>query len=1248
MIDRVARLAFTGRRSVMVVFTCLCVCFTFTPGPAAARVADPPIGYYRQPALQGETILFVAEGDVWRVGRQGGTATRLTSHPGDETHPTISPDGTHVAFIASYEGPTELYVMPIAGGLPRRLTFDGGAIEAVGWTDDDRVIYSTRSRSTLPNVQLVVVGWGSPDGNAANRDAALPTPEVIPLWQASDGVFLPDGALVFTRQAFQGSHAKRYKGGTAQQLWRFDRGAAEATPLTADFLGTSRQPMFWNGRVVFASDRDGTMNLWSMLPDGTDLRQHTRHQGFDVLGPSMDSRPNGPTRGGGSGRVVYQLGADLRMHDLADGSDRLLEITLLSDLDQTREQWIESPMEYLTTAHPSGDGSRVVMTARGRVFVAPAKQGRLVEVERDSDVRYRDARFLVGKSPKSDDKKPAEDGKKKDESAKSPDPGDTESSEPETPPTDPSTPEKTETPPGEADVTADAASTSDEDAAKKPPAGPEMLLALSDRSGEVEFWLLPADGVPLPPGEPRQLTSDGEVLRWVGVPSPDGTLVAHTDKNLRLWILDVATGTNRLIATSTITEFEQITWSPDGAWFAVVGAAPNSFSQILLCRVADGTLHAATTDRFNSFAPTWSPDGTWLWFISDRHLVTTVSSPWGPYQPEPFMGSRSRLYGVALQPGTRSPFAPLDELHGPDGTPKLEREKPTTKPSDAKDAKAKSEKPDPAPIEIELEGLAARLIELPVPPGTYASLAATDKALFWISGEPIGDKKSLVGMTIDREEQKVVPVMESVESAELCADRSTFLVRRDKSLHLVPAKVAAADAGKTQVPLSGWRLSVVPRVQWRQMFLDAWRLHRDYFYDPGMHGVDWKAMRDKYLPLVDRVTSREELSDLLAQMVGELSALHTSVRSGDRRRGSDSIAIGFLGAELVRDEARGGWRVERVFAHDPDEPSRAAPLNRPGSIVEPGETIVRINGVETLSVEDPSLLLRGTAGRQVLLHVRGKDGAGAKAATDAESDGSGAMTGGLNAAGDDSPTDVAADMQDGLRRVITVPISAGEFASLRYGDWTLTRREMVEERGEGKLGYVHLRAMGSDNWTEWAKGFYPVFIRDGLIIDVRHNRGGNIDSWILNRLIRRAWFGWSHRVGAPPLWNMQFAFRGHVVVLCDEWTASDGEAFAEGAKRLNIGPVVGTRTWGGEIWLSAGNVLVDRGIATAAEFGVYGPEGTWLIEGHGVEPDVVVDNLPHETFNGRDRQLETAIELLRRRIEESPIPPLNRPPFPTK
>jgi tricorn protease len=265
-------------------------------------------------------------------------------------------------------------------------------------------------------------------------------------------------------------------------------------------------------------------------------------------------------------------------------------------------------------------------------------------------------------------------------------------------------------------------------------------------------------------------------------------------------------------------------------------------------------------------------------------------------------------------------------------------------------------------------------------------------------------------------------------------------------------------------------------------------------------------------------------------------------------------------------------------------------------------------------VPDAATLLRNQAGKQVLLRVRPR-----------------------------APGASLAPARD----VVVVPISQGREWDLRYDEWEYQRRQAVDRLGTGKLGYVHLRAMGSGDIAQWARDFYPVFNRQGLIIDVRHNGGGNIDSWILEKLMRRAWMYWQPRVGNPS-WNMQYAFRGPMVVLCDANTGSDGEAFTEGFRRLGLGKVIGTRTWGGEIWLSFSNVLVDRGIASTGETGVYGPEGQWLIEGHGVDPDMVVDNLPRATFDGKDAQLEAAVHHLLEEIRKHPVEVPKAPKYPNK
>jgi tricorn protease len=370
--------------------------------------------------------------------------------------------------------------------------------------------------------------------------------------------------------------------------------------------------------------------------------------------------------------------------------------------------------------------------------------------------------------------------------------------------------------------------------------------------------------------------------------------------------------------------------------------------------------------------------------------------------------------------------------------------------------------------------------------------------------------------------------------------------------------------------------------------------------------VDWEAVRDRYFPLVARVTTRDELSDVIGQAVGELSALHTSVRGGVLREGPEDVDVASLGARLRRSADRGGYIVERIYRHDPDYPAERSPLADPALGIDEGDVITAINGRNVLEVSALGALLRGQAGRQVLLTLVPEEGG------------------------------------ESFRSVV-VPVSSDD--GLRYSDWEVTRREEVEQAGDARLGYVHVRAMTAGNITEWYRQFFPVFARDGLILDMRNNRGGNIDSFLLTSLVREAWMYWKGRVGAPT-WNMQYAPRGHMVVLVDQYTASDGEAFAEGFRRLGLGPVIGTRTWGGEIWLSSANRLSDGGLARAPMTGVYGAERRWLIEQIGVIPDMVVDNLPHATFRGEDAQLDAAVGYLLDRIEQEPRPVPAPPPHP--
>jgi len=811
-------------------------------------------GYYRFPTLKGNTLVFAAEGDLWIVDSQGGMARRLTTHAGEETNPAISPDGIILAFSASYEGPTELYTMPLTGGLPTRLTYEADSSTALGFTPDGQLLYTTRAFSTIPDPQLITI------------DLKTEKTYRIPLHQASDGSYdNTKKTLYFARPGFHNNNTARYKGGTARNIWKFTLGEEEAQNLTADFPGENFAPMWWNGRIYYGCDRSGSWNIWSMDTEGKDLKQHTFHVGWDVRSPSLDD-----------GWIVYQLGADIRIVDVRNNNDRIIPITLASDFDQLRENWVENPMNYLTSAHVHPEGKSVVLTSRGRVFVAPAGKGRLVRASYKEGVRYRDAVFMP-------------DG--------------------------------------------------------------QTLLAISDESGELEFVTLPSNGV----GGEKDLTKNSTILRFQGYPSPDGKWFAFDDKNNDLWIVNTENGKEHKVSFNR-EGIRDISWSPDSKWLAYSQAALNSFIQIHLYNLESGNQVPMTTDRINSINPSWSLDGKFIYFLSDRNLRSVVGSPWGTRQPEPYFDKPQKIFVLSLQKGVSSPFKPADEL----ATATESQEKP------------KGEKKDVSDIKIDLEGIQKRIREVPVTPGNYGSLNVNDKALFWVErGVGFGSPSQLKAIPIGNKDPQVITVTEGIRGFEFSADKKKILFQKGSSLYVVdaaPRKISNLSAGA--VDLRGWTFSIDVQEDFKQLFIDAWRLERDYFYDTGMHGLDWEAVRDKYLPLVKRVTTRLELNDLIGMVVGELSALHVSVRGGDLRRGTDQIRVATLGARLERDDAAGGYKIDHIYSSDPDYPAELSPLADPDLDVKEGDIIVSINGRSTLSVKHPNALLRNQAGRQVLVEIK--------------------------------------------------------------------------------------------------------------------------------------------------------------------------------------------------------------------------------------------------------------------------------------
>ncbi len=1056
-------------------------------------------GYYRYPDVHGNRVVFVAEGDLWTVSLSGGVAQRITSHPEEELYPSFSPDGKSIAFSAQYEGPMEVYTMPVDGGVPTRWTYEADASVVEEWTPQGELVYGTLAYSKVPDLVAVKI------------DPQARTKEPIPLGQASEVTFSDDGkTMYFVRPAFHRNVTKRYIGGTARQIWKYTEGTEEAAKLTTDYAGESHHPMYYKGRVYFLTDRDGVMNLWSMDESGQDRMQHTRHTLYDARFPNLHE-----------GTLVYQHGADIRHFDINTGEDRKIPISLISDFDQLRPRWDENPSRYITSVSPSHDGARVVVTARGRVFAVPVKQGRVVSFTEPGDVRYRDALF-------------SKDGK--------------------------------------------------------------MVVTLSDQSGEFEWVEFPSDGT----GEIRPITSDGNLLRFGGQLSPDGTKLAYRDLDGALYYLELKSGKNIRVSNPVHSDgLWDFSWSPDSRWISYSDMARNTMAQIHLYQLETGERVELTTDRANSWSPRWDPKGDFIYFLSDRNFQSLVGSPWGTRAPDPYFTSKVKLYHIPLKKGTRSPFREQDELY---------KSSEKAEPKPAKKDKKKEADETEVKVEMDREGLQSRLAEVPISAGNYDYLAVTDKAIYVMARDlDVSNKRHIKVLEKKNEDVELKDFVADAQSFQLTGDGKQLLVSKSGAYYMIKAGTSkVSDLNKSKIDFSGWRFELNPREDWRQIFRDAWRMERDYFYDPNMHGVNWDAMYDKYLPFVDRVTTREELSDLIGEMVGELSVLHTSVRGGDTRDDGTSISVATLGGIFKRDAEAKGYRIEHIYKGDPDYAEQRSPLDQPHLDIQFEEVITHVNGRSVLEANDLGELLRNQVGKQVRLALSGPSG---------------------------------------KRDVIVKPV--GSSYNYRYYDWEYGNRLKVEEMSENKIGYIHLRAMGSNDVSQFYREFFPVFDRQGLIIDVRFNFGGNIDSFILSKLIRKAWMYWQQRTGVP-IWNMQYAFRGHMAILVNENTYSDGEAFADGFTRLDLGKSFGMRTWGGEVWLSSSNRLTDNGLARAPMMGVYGANGKWLIEGHGYEPDEELDNLPHATYMGEDAQLNRAVDYLLEEIRKDPrkVPP--HPPYPDK
>lgn len=726
------------------------------------------------------------------------------------------------------------------------------------------------------------------------------------------------------------------------------------------------------------------------------------------------------------------------------------------------------------------------------------------------------------------------------------------------------------------------------------------IAYISDASGEDEIWLQEPKG-----GAATRLTTTDANYKYELVWSPDSSKIAWTDRNQRLRYVDVATKAVTDVVRAEAFEMRDFVWSPDSQWLAYTKPETTGFPRIYLYSLAAKTSTPVSDDFYPAFAPCFSGDGKYLFMVSSRDFAPTF----GQTEFNHVYQNMSRVYVVTLSKDTPSPFLPKNDEAG-EAEKKAEPAKPdAAKPKDdkpkdaeAKGDKAKEEKKSEKPaMKVDFDGILARAIGLPIASSNYGGLRSVGSTVYYLR------QGSLCLFDLAATPPKET-VLGPVQAYEISADQKKMLVRRGEGFAMVDLPKGALPPGDA-INLDGLEVRLDRHAEWKQMYHECWRQMRDFFYDPGMHGVDWPAMRAKYEPLVAHVNHRADLTYIIGEMIGELNAGHAYVGGGELPKVSRT-PMGLLGATFQKDPATGAFKITRILPGNHWEKAARSPLAEVGVNVKAGDYILAINGQPTKEMPNLFAALVGTAGRPVILTVNS------------------------------TPKD------DGAREVVVTPID--DESTLYYQDWVNTNREKVAKATDGKVGYLHVPDMLTPGLNEFTRQFYPQLRKKALIIDMRGNGGGNVSPQLIERLRRELVMINIARNGAPTP-NPGSMMVGPMCCLLNEFSASDGDLFPYQFKQYKLGKLIGKRSWGGVVGIRGTLPLLDGGVLNRPEFSRYDLAGKeWIIEGKGVDPDMVVDNDPAEEFAGNDQQLNAAIKLMLDELKqrEFVIPP--PPPGPKR